>query len=248
MKKNALLGIPVPQDNKKDILDKIKKFMASPTGFFHIVSLNPEIMVIASDNPIFKKVVETAQMRIIDGSGIVVAARMLNLKAGIRFTGVDLMEALMDMASSMRLRVMLIGGKQKVAEELVDCYSERFPEAKFIGVSGITDIKKPKKSEENEIFSIVGGFRPQIVLVSFGSPDQELWIERHKAKFKGMVVAGVGGAFNYLAGEVARAPGFIRLFGFEWLFRLLTQPWRWRRQVRLMRFMKLVANEKWGMK
>jgi N-acetylglucosaminyldiphosphoundecaprenol N-acetyl-beta-D-mannosaminyltransferase len=248
MDKNQLFGITIPTDTKKQILEKIKKNIGSRTYFFHIVSLNPEIMVIASQNPLFKKVVTTAQMRILDGVGIVIAAQMLNLKAGSRLTGVDLMEELVMMASNMRLRVMLIGGKQKLADSLAKCYNELYPEAKFKGVSGITDIKNPKKTEENEMFSIVAGFRPQIVLVSFGSPDQELWIERHKNQFKGMVVAGVGGAFNYLNGDVIRAPLFLRYLGLEWLFRLMTQPWRWRRQLRLIEFIKLAIQQKWKRK
>lgn len=248
MKQTSIFGIEIPQESKNSILDKIKKNITSKGEFCHIVSLNPEIFVIAEKNEEFKNVVRTAQIRIVDGIGVVMAAQMLNVKAGPRFTGVDLMEEVVKMASDMRLRVMLIGGKQKLAEGLAKCYGELYPEAKFKGVSGVTDIKNPKKSEENEIFSIVAGFRPQIVFVSFGSPDQELWIERHKNQFKGMVVAGVGGAFNYLSGDVVRAPVFLRYIGLEWLFRLATQPWRWRRQMRLIEFIKLVVEQKWKRK
>jgi N-acetylglucosaminyldiphosphoundecaprenol N-acetyl-beta-D-mannosaminyltransferase len=245
MEKNSLLGIPLPLDDKNSILDKIKLYIASPKGFYHIVSLNPEIMTIASENPLFKKVVRTAQIRIVDGFGIVLAAQMLNLKAAPRLTGVDLMEELVNMASVMRLRVMLIGGKQKLAEDIAKCYNDKYPKAKFIGMMGMEDIKNPKSVEEREINSIVAGFRPQIVIASFGSPEQEIWLDRHKELFSGMVVTGVGGAFNYIGGQVLRAPSPLRAMGFEWLFRLFTQPWRWKRQMRLFKFVKLVVEQKW---
>lgn len=245
MDKNKLLGIELPQGKKKDILDKIKKYISSPSGFCHIVSLNPEIMVIASKNDDFKKVVLEAQITIVDGYGVVLAAQMLGIKVAERLTGVDLMEELIKVADKMRLRVMLIGGKQNLAESLADCYKSRFPKASFLGVTGITDIKNPKKIEEKRIFSIVADYRPQIVLVSFGSPDQELWIERHKDKLNNTVCAGVGGAFNYLSGKTPRAPKPIRQLGLEWLFRLATEPWRWKRQIRLFEFTKLVLEQKW---
>lgn len=245
MDNNSLLGVPLNKDDKNTILEKIKKFVASPKGFYHIVSLNPEILVIASENSDFKKIVRTAQMRIIDGVGVVIAAQMLNLEAGPRLTGVDLMEEVIKVASVMRLRVMLIGGKQNLAKDLSDCYNGKYPEAKFIGLMGIEDIKNPKKAEENHIFSIVADFRPQIVIISFGSPDQEIWLERHRKQFDGVIGIGVGGAFDYLGGQVIRAPGPLRAIGLEWLFRLLNQPWRWRRQMRLFKFIELVIKQKW---
>ena len=239
-----MLGISIPNDSKKIILEKIKKYIVSPRGFFHIVSLNPEILVIANEDKKFKEVVETAQMRIIDGVGIVLAARMLNIDIGDRFTGVDLMEELVKMADAMRLRVMLIGGRSNLALKLADCYGKELPEAKFKGVYGIGDIKNPKIEEEDAFFSIVRRYKPHIVLAAFGSPDQELWLERHKKEFNGIVCAGVGGAFDYLSGNISRSPKLIRRLGLEWLFRLIRQPWRWKRQLRLIKFLWLVLKQR----
>ena len=150
------------------------------------------------------------------------------------------------MASDRRLRVLMIGGKENLALRLAQCYSEQFPEAKFKGVQGIEDIKNIKKEEEVKIFSIVTAYKPQLVFVAFGSPDQELWLDRHKKEFAGCVVMGVGGAFNYLSNKIKRAPVFIQKLGLEWLFRLLNQPWRWKRQLRLLKFIGLVIRQKWN--
>ncbi|GIW64753.1 MAG: N-acetylmannosaminyltransferase [Patescibacteria group bacterium] len=239
-----ILGITIFKQSKKDILEKIKKYIEKPQSFFHIVSLNPENLVIAQENQNFKKVIETAQIKIIDGVGVVIASRILNIGIGERFSGVDLMKELLDLAGKRRLRVLFIGGKPKLAEKLADCYSKKYPKAKFLGVEGIKDIKNPLKKEEKEIFSIVTDLKPHFVFVAFGSPFQELWIERHKKNFDGCLVMGVGGAFDFLGGVVPRAPVFIQKIGLEWLFRLIVQPWRWRRQLRLIRFLYLVIKEK----
>lgn len=240
MRQNKILGITIRPESKSSILDKILLYIGKPTGNLHIVSLNPENMVLATKNDLFKKVIETAQIKIVDGIGIVLAGRWLNIDVGERVTGVGLMEELINMASERRLRVLMIGGKENLALELAECYGTHFPEAKFKGVQGIVNIKNPTKDEEDAIFSIVAAYKPHLIFVAFGSPYQELWIERHKRKFVGCVVMGVGGSFDYLSGKVIRPPVFIQKIGFEWLFRLLQQPWRWRRQLKLLEFIRLI--------
>ena len=244
MTSNKFLGITIPIETKSSILEKIKKYIKLPRGFFHIVSLNPENLMIAQESKEFRKVLETAQIKIVDGVGVVLAGRLLNLNLE-RLTGVDLMRDLINLASGMRLRVLLIGGKANLALELADCYQREFSEAKFKGVYGIKNIKNPSDEEEREIFSIVRRYKPQLIFVAFGSPDQELWIERHKNEFSGSVVMGVGGAFDYLSNNTKRAPLPVQKLGLEWLFRLINQPWRWRRQLKLLRFIELVFKEKW---
>jgi len=242
-KTKKILGINVNVENKKETLEKIKKYFKKTNDFCHIVSLNPENIVIALENKEFKKIIETAQIQIIDGIGIVLASRLLGVDVEKRYSGVDLVIDLLNLASKMRLRVLLIGARQNLAEKLADCYQKKFSYAKFFGLEGILDIKNPKKEEERKIFSIITNFKPHLVLVAFGSPDQELWIESHKKEFSNCVVMGVGGAFDFLGGVVPRAPVFLRKVGLEWFFRLLVQPWRWKRQLRLLKFSRLVIKD-----
>ena len=158
------------------------------------------------------------------------------------------MEDLIKMASERRLRVLMIGGKSYLADGLAKCYQKKYPKAKFLGTIGIKNIKKPTKIEEEAISSIVVGYKPHFVFVAFGSPNQELWIERHKKQFAGRVTMGVGGSLDYLSNNIKRAPVYIQKIGMEWLYRLTIQPWRWRRQVRLIKFIWLVIRQKWSKK
>jgi N-acetylglucosaminyldiphosphoundecaprenol N-acetyl-beta-D-mannosaminyltransferase len=244
IKLNTILGITVISESKSSILEKIIKYINQPVGFFHIVSLNPENLVVAQENKLFKRIIETAKIKIVDGIGVVLAGRLLSVKVGERLTGVDLVEELIKTASVRRLRVLMIGGKGNLALWLAKCYKEQFPEAEFFGLQGIESIKNPKKEEETKIFSIVTDYRPHLIFVAFGSPDQELWIERHKKGFTGCVVMGVGGSLDYLSKNIKRAPVFLQKIGLEWLYRLINQPWRWRRQIRLARFLFLVIKER----
>jgi len=244
MRSNKILGITIIPETKSTVLEKIIKYIKNPTGFLHTISLNPENLVIATENDLYKKIVETGQIKIVDGIGVVLAGRLLSVEVGERVTGVGLMDELIKRAPDRRLRVLMIGGKENLALRLAQCYSDQFPEAKFNGLQGIGDIKNIKKGEEAKIFSIVAAYKPQLVFIAFGSPDQELWIERHKKKFTGCVIMGVGGAFDYLSSNVERAPVFIQKLGLEWFYRLLNQPWRWKRQLRLIKFIWLVIKQK----
>ena len=243
MKNISLLGIRINPKDRRSVLEQIKKYLSHPRDSFQVISLNPENLVVAYENKDFKRVVETSQTQIVDGIGVELAGKMLGLDLE-RFTGVDLMEGLIKLAGKLRLRVLLVGGRANLALRLAECYSQSYAQASFKGIEGITNIKNPLQEEEKEIFSIVTGFKPHILLVAFGSPDQELWLDRHKDQFAGIVTMGVGGAFDYLSGKITRAPTFFRSVGLEWLFRLIREPWRSRRQVRLVKFVYLVLVQK----
>ncbi|MBI2049345.1 WecB/TagA/CpsF family glycosyltransferase [Candidatus Roizmanbacteria bacterium] len=239
-----ILKIELKDASKKYTLEKIEKFTFDPKGFFHIVSLNPENFVIAQRNSNFRKALQDAQIQLIDGFGVVLAGMLLGLKVGERMTGTDLMEKLMDLAIRKRLTVVLIGGGPKLAEYIANCYNQKAGESLFFGLEGIKNIKNPKKEEVEEIMAIIRDRRPYFLFVSFGSPAQELWIWKNRHKLKGIACMGVGGAFDFLAGRVRRAPKFVRSLGLEWTWRLIRQPWRLKRQLRIPYFLWLVLKQK----
>lgn len=244
MKAKNLLGVTVNSESKNTILEKIIKYISQPTGFFHIVSLNPENLVLTTENQEFKKVVETAQIKLIDGVGVALAGRLLGVPVGGRLTGVDMVKELLKLADRISSRVLLIGGKPNLALRLAQCWQLKYPQAKISGLEGFKNIKKPTEEEEEELFDIVSVRKPQIVMAAFGSPEQELWFWRNRRRLNGIVCLGVGGAFDYLSGAISRPPKIIQKIGLEWLYRLVRQPWRWRRQTRLIKFLWLLIKEK----
>lgn len=242
---NLLFGeFELPNRTRKNTLEKIIKYIKNPRGIFHIVSLNPENMVVGLQNRTFKRVIKSAQLTIIDGVGIEMAAQILNIEAGERYPGVDLMNNLISHISNMSLTVLFLGGQTNLAEELAKCYRQSYPQTKFIGLQGIKNIKKPAPEEEKEIYRIVRVSKPQLVFVAFGSPAQEIWIYKNKRLLSGRVCMGVGGAFDYLTGRIQRPKALFRTWGVEWLIRLIKQPWRAFRQLRLIIFMYFVIKQK----
>lgn len=229
-----------------DILELIKKNTSSKGNFYQIISINPENLMLMERNQEFKKLVLSTQTLIADGTGIVWAAKVLAGTSLNRLPGVELMDKLIAHANRHRLRCLLIGGKANLAELTVECYKRQYPMLKIKGLGGIVNIKQPKSEEIRELKRIVSLLKPHLVFVAFGSPAQELWIEANKHLFSHSLVIGVGGAFAMLSGVLPRAPQWLQHLGLEWFYRLLQQPWRIKRQLRLVEFVTKVLQAKYS--
>jgi len=228
----------------EDILELIKKDILQKGKFCQIISLNPENLLLMKQNPQFEKLVVSSQTLIPDGVGMVVAAKLL---AGVtlrRLPGVELMDRLLRHSAQHRLRCLLIGGSANFAELTQNCYQKKNPELTNKGFQAISSIKKPNQTEMAALKRIVSLIKPHLVFVAFGSPAQELWIEKNKYLFKGCLVIGVGGGFAMLSGVLPRAPRFLQYLGLEWLYRLFQEPWRIRRQTKLLSFIFLMLKDK----
>jgi N-acetylglucosaminyldiphosphoundecaprenol N-acetyl-beta-D-mannosaminyltransferase len=243
-KRITLLHIPIDVLSPIEVLEKIKIYLSAPPRFVHIVSVNPENIVIAQQNPAFLSVYDHADLALTDGIGVVLGAKLLGLSSLTRVPGSILLPQLLDLAGSMSLRVVLIGSQANLAERIAKCYSQGYPKATFIGLLGYKNKLTPTSTEEKHIEDIVRAIRPHFVFVAFGSPYQELWIDAHKDLLNTSICMGVGGGFDYLSGATRRPPSFIRSIGLEWLYRLVFQPWRFGRQLnRLPMYIGLIGKE-----
>jgi len=242
-----ILSIPIFAKSLENTLEEIRKYMRHPEGMCHIVSLNPELMVIAQDDVLFAKILSESSIQVCDGAGIALAGSVLGIPPIPRIPGVDFMSHLLKGLEESGLRVLFVGGKVNVAKEVTECYQKTLPMHHFVGLQGYADIENPSERESQELFSIVADHKPQFVFAAFGSPAQEKWFWAHSSLFKGVVCMGVGGAFDFVTGRIPRAPRMMRDFGLEWLYRLSIEPHRWRRQLRLIKFIYLVFLQRIGL-
>jgi N-acetylglucosaminyldiphosphoundecaprenol N-acetyl-beta-D-mannosaminyltransferase len=187
-------------------------------GGHHLVAtVNPEFVMRSRGDPEFARVLGSAALCLPDGSGVVWAARRQGCAMPGPVTGVDLIPRLAEMCGRRGWRLFLLGAEPGVAGELADQLRAQY---RGLAVDSAAD---------DERGELVGEKKPHVLLVAFGAPKQELWIDRN-ARVAGVPVAmGVGGSFDYLTGRVPRAPAWMRRAGLEWLFRLARQPWRVRR-------------------
>jgi N-acetylglucosaminyldiphosphoundecaprenol N-acetyl-beta-D-mannosaminyltransferase len=224
VRETRVLGVRVDCVDMNEALARIEAFVDA--GGRHLVAtVNPEFVMRAKDDREFARVLESAALCIADGSGVVWAARRQGCDLAAPVTGVDLIPRLAALCVRRGFRLYLLGAAPGVADELARQLQLQNPGLQVEGHSGSAD-----PSADDEAVARIEAARPHVLLVAFGAPKQELWIDRVGGRLDGVAVAiGVGGAFDYLTGRVPRAPLWMRRAGIEWLFRLVRQPWRIRR-------------------
>lgn len=162
-----------------------------------------------------------------------------------RIAGVDLTEKLCQLAAKKNWTVYFLGGKNDAAVMALKNLQQKYPGLKGWATAGPNlSLNNWQTSLNEEWVEQINQKTPDLLFVAFGMGKQEKFIDDNWDQLKVKLAMGVGGAFDYLSGEVKRAPQWVRQSGFEWLYRLVQEPWRWKRQLRLLKFIWLVLKAK----
>ena len=202
-----------------------------------LVTLNPEIVVQAESQRALKDALEHADLSVADGVGILWAARQRGERLPERVPGVELMTGLLARGGS-DLRVYFLGAKPGVAEHAAKIATERFGTA----VAGVQHGYFRRPEEVPGVVQQVSKSGAQLLLCGLGE-GQELFLHAHRAELNVPLLLGVGGALDVLAGEVKRTPKWTHRAGLEWAYRVGSDPKRWHRFPRLVKFVRLVLAD-----
>jgi N-acetylglucosaminyldiphosphoundecaprenol N-acetyl-beta-D-mannosaminyltransferase len=206
----------------------------------HLVTTpNPEFVMQARRDPEFRAVLDRAAINIPDGIGLVLAARLAGDRLREHVQGTDLVLRLAADSAKRGDRWFLLGGRGGVAERTAGVLQHDFPGLQIAGAMSGSPLVADDAAVQT---AILAAGRVDVLLVAYGAPKQEYWLDRNLVALGIPVGIGVGGVFNYLSGAVPRAPRWVRRLHFEWLYRLITQPWRWRRQLALPAFAALAVG------
>lgn len=213
-------------------------------GFSLVVTLGTEMVMNAQENEQFRGIVHSAKLVVPDGIGLVLAARIAGLEAPERVTGVELLAELLSAAP--KARYFFYGASPGVAGKAVQNLMAKFGTFECVGVlDGFVQ-------DDEEVLASIERAEPTVLFVALGSPRQELFLHHHRDRLEAAGVRigiGVGGSFDVYAGTVQRAPTWVQKIHFEWLYRLLKQPSRWRRMLALPRFaVKILSSPKRSVK
>ncbi|MQR85621.1 WecB/TagA/CpsF family glycosyltransferase [Bacillus megaterium] len=234
MKEN-ILGIDVCSDTYDELAAKLLQDIDKGRKSF-IVAINPEKIMKAQEDQELKSLLNQATYQIPDGIGVILASKLKKGRIRERVTGIDMMLKLCKEATNNGKRIFLYGAKPGIADEAKVKLEEMFPGILIVGT-----LNGYEKNEE-VIERTINDSGAEIVFVALGSPAQENWIIAHKEKLNPSVYQGVGGSFDVISGRLNRAPAVFQKFGLEWLYRLLKEPWRWKRQLELPRFLLRVLR------
>jgi N-acetylglucosaminyldiphosphoundecaprenol N-acetyl-beta-D-mannosaminyltransferase len=234
-----ILGVRVDCATYDDLLAHVDAFVASRQPH-QIVTLNPEMLMVAYDMPAFRQTLNSADLNVADGIGLMLAARCLGRPLPERVTGSDGIYKLAEHCALRGYRPFFLGAAPGVANAAAQRLVSANPDLKVAD----TYSGSPREQDEEDIVARVCAAAPDLLLVAFGVPAEEQWIARNRVQLGVPVMIGVGGAFDFVAGVTKRAPAWVRRMGLEWLHRLLREPWRWRRQLALPRFVALVIKQR----
>lgn len=198
-----------------------------------VVTPNPEFLVFSHQNPWFKALLNQADIAIPDGIGLILASKLLKTSPKIthRVTGADLTKSLLNLANQKSWKVGVVGsrkGDEVQRKKLISLLQKKYKNAKIFSLEDTKDWQKKNY---------------QIIFACQGMGDQEKWIFKNKQKTNANIFLGAGGSLDFLTGFAKRAPESIRVLGFEWVYRLLKQPSRLPRQLKLIKFIFLVLKE-----
>jgi N-acetylglucosaminyldiphosphoundecaprenol N-acetyl-beta-D-mannosaminyltransferase len=182
-------------------------------------------LVMAQRNPVIRSALNRAGMATMDGMPLVWWCRRAGFAQASRVCGPDLLEAMCARAPQQGHRHYFYGSSPRVVEQLVSRLKQRFPGLIVAGY--LSPPFRPLTAEEDAAeIAAINEARPDYVWVGIGMPKQEEWMASHVGKIQAAALIGVGAAFDFHAGTKPRAPQWIQRSGFEWLFRLLSEPRR----------------------
>lgn len=236
----SILGIKIDNISLDSTIAKVHQFIDENSPH-QICTVNTEFINETLHNGQFKKVINNSDISLADGAGILLAAKILNHKTPEKISGVDLTYKLCEEAAKQGYGVFLLGGKNGVGDRAAEILKSLYPSLKVVGTY-------EGSPNDEKVIPIVKHSNAQILLVAWGAPKQDLWIANNKKELNIPVMMGVGGTFDFIVGIQIRAPKIWRDLGFEWLWRLIREPWRWKRQLALPKVILLVILQRFGLK
>ncbi len=232
-----ILGVGFDDLTKEDAVSLALDRIRAHSGGW-VVTPNPEIVLECRKNPELSKAVDEAALVIPDGIGVLYAARILGTPLRERIPGIDFASALLARLAQSGGRVYLFGAKPGVAEAAKDALLSSFP---GLDICGTHD---GYFSDDAPIISGISDKKPDLLFVCLGAPKQELWMRENAKRLDIGLMVGLGGSLDVFAGTAQRAPEGWQRLGLEWLYRLLKEPKRIGRMIRLPLILILACRER----
>jgi len=237
IKRLPVVNLWVDPVNMEEALERVQKFIEDGNRPHCIFAVNPEKNFSVPANPVLYETFRNADLLIPDGIGVVMASRILYHAILSRVPGVELMERICGLAAEKKYRIFIYGAKEEINHKAVDILIEKYPGIRIVGrANGYV-----KEEEMHELIMNINDSKAQILFLALGSPMQEKWYSDYKNMLETVrVCQGIGGTLDAITGNVKRAPEIWCNAGLEWLYRLLSEPKRIRRQKVLPIFAWLV--------
>ena len=230
MNKVDICGVSFDNVTIDEALAILKDFLSSPTPKI-VVTPNSEIVQACIEDSKIKTVISQADLTVPDGIGVIYASRILGRPIKEKVAGFELAYRFLPVMADMGKKLFILGGKPGVAETAQKNLKAEFPNLEICGVHD------GYFSDGSQIASLINTSGADVVFVCLGAPKQEMWMVAHKNELKSSIMLGLGGSVDVYAGNVKRSPKLFVSLGLEWFYRLLKEPWRIKRMMKLPKFL-----------
>jgi N-acetylglucosaminyldiphosphoundecaprenol N-acetyl-beta-D-mannosaminyltransferase len=230
-----LAGILIDNLTINEALAKVGNFLTANTPHL-IVTPNPEIIVDCQNNQGLKDIINQADLRVADGISLIVVSKLLGKPIKERVTGIDLMQKVIELAAKQGYSIFLLGSAPGVAEKAAIKLREKEPNLIITG----THHGYFNDADDYQIIKTINAAKSDILFVGLGAGRQERWLSNNLDKLGVKIGMAIGGSLDVLSGRKNRAPKWVQSLYIEWLYRLFTEPQRWRRQLALPKFLWLM--------
>ena len=234
-----ILGIRVDAITMTEALNRVETFIRERQTRL-VATANAEMVMLAQEDKLLSGILNSADLVLADGAGVVWAAKRLGEGVPERVAGFDLTQELLARAAISGYRIFWLGAAPGIAETAAQKASQHYPGLITVGIHD--GYFAP---EDRTITQMVQEARPDILLCALGVPKQEKWLREHLAQLQVPVSIGIGGTFDVMAGKVKRAPVWMQRAGLEWSYRLIRQPSRLIRMLALPKFALRVLLASW---
>ena len=197
----------------------------------YVVTPNPEIVMLCRDDPAAMQAVQGADLVLPDGIGVIYGAKILGTPLRAKLPGIDFASALMAQMGQEGKSVFLLGAKPGVADLAAERLQKQYPGLKIAGTHD------GYFKEDAPVVEAIRESGADCVFVCLGAPKQELWMQRNAPRLRVGLMAGLGGSLDVFAGNVKRAPKLFQKLGLEWFYRLIKEPKRIGRMMKLPKFL-----------
>lgn len=230
-KQVTILGIKVLSTSTSHLLASIRENL-SHNKKFYVLTPNPELVLASMKNPLLSQALNSSDFSVPDGVGLNYASRFLFGETLNIVPGRKLFMDLITLANKKGWKVFFLGGIGKEAEKAATNLKISYKNIKIETFSGpklnneALPASDADKNLQKEAVGLINKFSPQLLFVAFGNPKQEIWIYKNLKSLNVGGAMAVGGTFRYIAGESRLPPDWMERAGLEWVWRLITEPYR----------------------
>ncbi|MFI3313691.1 MAG: WecB/TagA/CpsF family glycosyltransferase [Eubacteriales bacterium] len=232
-----IMGVPFDSVTMGEALEQAKILLHGDKPSY-CVTPNPEIVYETMHNPEFARLVNNASLILPDGIGVIYAGKILKTPLKEKVTGVGFATNLLSILAEEGLPLYLLGSKPGVAQLAGEKMVELHPNLQICGVAD------GYFKDENQVVAKIREAKPAALFVCLGSPKQEQFMANYAQELGASLMVGLGGTLDVFAGTVQRAPAWTQKIGMEWLYRMVKEPKRFKRFMRLPKFMFAVLGKR----